>query len=145
MTQPPQPPYGAPTPSYGAAPLGPFYLVDFAGEHGPFDYVQLGQMALSRQIKPDTVVRAAESDVRIPARQVPGLYSDKEWLVAVLLAAFLGLFGVDRFYLGQTGLGIAKLVVSLATCFLAGMIWQYVDLVLILLRKVTDAEGRPLP
>ncbi len=145
MTQPPQPPYGAPTPSFGGTPLGPFYLVDFAGEHGPFDYRQLGQMALARQIKPDTVVRAAESDVRIPARQVPGLYSDKEWLVAVLLAAFLGLLGIDRFYLGHTGLGVAKLAVSVLTCGLAGIIWQYVDLFLILLRKVTDADGRPLP
>ncbi len=145
MTQPPQPPYGSPTPSFGGAPLGPFYIVDFTGEHGPLDYVQLGQMALTRQIRPDTVLRSAEGDARIPARQVPGLYSDKEWLVAVLLAAFLGFFGVDRFYLGHTGLGVAKLAVSIVTCGLGGIIWQYVDLFLIVLRKVTDADGRPLP
>jgi len=156
MTQPPTPPYGAPDPQqpYGqqqpppayAAPqqpqqgYGPFYVNILGQEHGPIEIGQLAQMAVSGQIKPDTAVRSADSQQYYLAKQVPGLYSDKEWLTAVILSWLLGSLGVDRFYLGYTGLGLAKLF----TC--GGMgIWALIDAILIILRKVPDAQGRPLP
>jgi TM2 domain-containing membrane protein YozV len=51
----------------------------------------------------------------------------------------LGTLGVDRFYLGQIGLGIGKLL-TFGGCG----IWQLIDIILIAMRKVTDNEGMPL-
>jgi len=65
--------------------------------------------------------------------------SDKTWLAALLLALFGGTLGIDRFYLGYTGLGIVKLL----TCGGCG-IWALIDLIMIAMEKLPDAQGRPL-
>jgi hypothetical protein len=69
----------------------------------------------------------------------PENVSDKEWIVAMLLSFFVGVLGVDRFYLGYTGLGIAKLL-TFGGCG----IWSLIDFILICMGKVTDVDGRPL-
>lgn len=66
-------------------------------------------------------------------------YSQKDQGTAFLLAVFLGTMGADRFYLGQTGLGIAKLL----TCGGLG-IWAIIDAIMIGMGKGKDAEGLPL-
>lgn len=63
----------------------------------------------------------------------------KEWLVALLLSIFVGSLGIDRFYLGYVGLGILKLLTG-GGCG----IWWLVDLILIVMDKLPDAQGRPL-
>ncbi|WP_146655226.1 TM2 domain-containing protein [Labilithrix luteola] len=67
-------------------------------------------------------------------------FSDKSKMVAGLLQIFLGTFGIGRFYTGHTGIAIAQLLVGWITCG----IWPLVDGILMLMGKVTDAQGRPL-
>jgi TM2 domain-containing membrane protein YozV len=67
-------------------------------------------------------------------------FSDKSKMVAGLLQIFLGSFGVGRFYTGHIGLAVAQLLLSWLTCG----IWPLVDGIMILMGKVTDAQGRPL-
>lgn len=75
-----------------------------------------------------------------PVTGVP--YSDKQKLIAGLLNILLP-FGIGRFYIGDTGTGVAQLLVSLFTCGLGGL-WSLIDGIMMLAGEPTDAQGRPL-
>jgi TM2 domain-containing membrane protein YozV len=63
--------------------------------------------------------------------------SDKNWLVTAVLCAFLGWFGVHRFYVGKILTGILYLLTG--GIFGIGVI---VDALLLLTDNFRDAQGR---
>lgn len=65
----------------------------------------------------------------------------KSKLVAVLLAFFLGAFGIHDFYLGYTKYGIIKIVLTVCTG-VGGSIWALIDFIRLLTGSLsTDANG----
>ncbi len=69
----------------------------------------------------------------------------KNKLVAGLLGIFLGGFGIHRFYLGYSKIGVIQIVVTVVTCG-AGALWGFIEGILILVGSTitTDVDGRPL-
>lgn len=65
--------------------------------------------------------------------------TDRSFIVTWLFSWLLGVFGVDRFYLGKVGTGILKLVT-----FGGFGVWWLVDLILVLAGAARSKDGRPL-
>ena len=81
-----------------------------------------------------------------PAYGQPAYPGAKSRMVAGLLGILIGGFGVHRFYLGYTNIGIIQIVVTIFTCGI-GAIWGLIEGILILTKNenfLTDANGVPL-
>lgn len=72
----------------------------------------------------------------------------KQWIVALLLAFFVGIFGIHNFYLGYTTKGIIQLVLTLTFIgLIVSGIWAFIDFIMLIMRSgsyATDAQGQPL-
>lgn len=79
----------------------------------------------------------AQAPVVQYARVVPAGVSPKSRTAASLLSFFLGGFGVDRFYLGNIGMGVAKLLLGWLTLG----IWPLIDFIIIVAGAAHDGEG----
>jgi TM2 domain-containing membrane protein YozV len=112
-TPPPPPPAPAPTPGYaGYTPPG----------------VPAGAYGVSSQ---------APYGIH-PVTGIP--YSDKSKIVAGILQILLP-FGIGRFYIGDTKIGVLQLVVTLVTCGI-GSLWSIIDGIIILVQDDSkDSRG----
>lgn len=77
---------------------------------------------------------------RHPVTGMP--FSDKSKLAAGLLQILIPL-GIGRMYMGDVGIGVAQLLVTIFTCGF-GFLWPFIDGIMILVGEPTDGEGRPL-
>jgi TM2 domain-containing membrane protein YozV len=62
---------------------------------------------------------------------------NQNWLIALLLCVFVGVFGIHRFYLGRVGTGILMLIT-----FGGFGIWYVIDIILIVLGQLRDRNGQ---
>jgi TM2 domain-containing membrane protein YozV len=71
----------------------------------------------------------------------------KNMALAIVLALFLGAFGIHRFYLGHTGTGLAMALITILTCGYGAIItgvWAIVDIILIATGSLREPSGRSL-
>jgi hypothetical protein len=118
----------------------PLFFVQMMGAGDRlFSIQELGHMAKTRTIQSSTLVQHKDQGYPVAVSTVPGVFSSRQYVTTLLLSFFLGGLGVDRFYLGQTGLGIGKLL-TLGGCG----IWSLIDFIMIAMRNVADVDGKPL-
>jgi len=143
--QPMQPPPfqgagGMPNPIFGFDVTTPTYRVQIMGAGDKlFSILELQQMAKVKAIQPTTLVQHKDATYPVQASMVPSVFSSRSWTTTMVLSFFLGGLGVDRFYLGQTGLGLGKLF-TLGGCG----VWAIIDFIMIAMRSVNDVDGKPL-
>ncbi len=139
----------------------------------PMSFAELLVSAKSGQLPPEAVVSTQTPPSRsMFARDLPGLFVRKSRVVCALLALFLGIFGIDRIYVGHVKVGVAKAVIFLLGLLIAassvsvrrsglslstgqlgfgafllygGAIWAFVDFILAIVGFYKrDGEGQPI-
>ncbi|MBI3258149.1 MAG: TM2 domain-containing protein [Ignavibacteriae bacterium] len=70
---------------------------------------------------------------------IGGTGERKDWLTTLLLALFVGWFGIHRFYTGHTAIGVVQLLTG-GGCG----IWTLIDIIQIVTGSYKDANGNIL-
>ena len=116
---------------------GRLSINDLAWVEGAPEWVRLGVVP--------GVVRVPPAPSEAPAMLDGEPVSPRLVLPAFLLAFFVGVFGVHRFYVGKTGSCIAMLLLTITLVgTIITAIWATIDWILIVCGAFRDAEGRRL-
>ena len=114
------------------------WTVKVPGNEHQLTTEELKLWAEGGKVKGDTIVVDSRGE-HWNAKQIPGVFSNRDWLVALILSVTVGTLGIDRFYLGKIGTGFLKLILF------GGLgIWTIIDIVLIAIKKLNDKEGMKL-
>lgn len=119
---------------------------------GPYSITDINQLLLSGQLDVEDLAWVEGSPDWVPLSQVPGVasvptqrrsdVSERKILPAFLLAWFVGVLGIHRFYAGKTGSGVAMLLLTIT---LIGMIitsiWVLVDLIVLACGAFRDGDA----
>ena len=84
------------------------------------EYNDQKEAILSKMKTPDKTSEPGEKKEEVSTSNVSFDPTAKSKMTAGLLGIFLGGFGVHRFYLGYTGIGVAQICVTLFTCGIGG-------------------------
>lgn len=108
----------------------------------------------SKRIKPWRVVAAARAAAAADAvKKTPPSamrtdgYSMRNRWIAGALAILLGPFGVHRFYMGFTGVGILQALLTVGSFFVlypVVLVWAFIEGVLCFCGTMRDVDGRLL-
>ncbi len=135
-------------------------------EYGPISYDQVQNWIREGRANAQTMIHTDTNSKWMPLGQCPKFASmvggspmanpninqpmahhpnAKSKIAAGVLGLLIGSLGIHRFYLGYTGIGIAQIIVTFATCG-AGALWGFIEGVMILTGSsiTTDADGIPL-
>jgi len=143
---PPPPPYGEPQnppPSYDQPSYDqPAYNPQAYGQPAQPAYGQApyGQQPYGQMPYQTYGAGSASPGAPYGVHPVTGIpYSDKSKVVAGLLQILVP-FGIGRFYIGDSGIGIAQLLVTIFTCGI-GALWPVIDGIIMLASDSKDANG----
>lgn len=119
----------------------------------PEDWAQRGEPAIGLQVDfeaegdralsvfPMPSARGVATAAAPPASREP--VTDRNKIVAAVLAFFLGTLGIHRFYLGRTGSGIVMLVMTITV---VGMLvtapWAFIDMIRYLVMPEREFAAR---
>jgi TM2 domain-containing membrane protein YozV len=132
----------APRPACLLPPPEPFYPAPPAESFYPPPLSPLGPPPPVQPYQPPTqqYPQPYQSYAQ-PSPYFPQQMSDKSKVTAGLLQIFLP-FGIGRFYTGHVGIAVAQLLLCFACG--AGVLWSWIDGIILLASGGTDATGRRL-
>ena len=119
---------------------------------GPYSITDVNQLLLAGQLDSDDLAWVEGTEDWVSLTEIEGVVStpprrrqrgsSRKILPAFLLAWFVGPLGVHRFYAGQTGSGVAMLLISLTLVgLLVTGIWALIDLIVLATGNFKDGDG----